>query len=719
MKKHTNILLGLVVVFVLQGCSTKRDTFLNRSYHGITAKYNILYNGNLAFEKGLKELNDNYSENFWKILPIEPLKVDESAFAEALENKLPENFEKAEEKAVKAIQKHSMIIARQQRNKQIDDAYLLLGKSRYYSKRFVPALEAFNFGIENHSKSNVHNLAKVWRAKTLIRLNNEEQAVSELKRLLKKYPDLSDAITEKAHTAIAMAYTNLDSVANVIKHLNLATRTKKNKKQAARNLYILAQLYQTRNQKDSSNLVLDKLLSLKRIPYKYKIHSKIEKIKNVTASVAAQKQIRKLIKNIDNKPYLDLLYYQLGNLQKDNDSLALKSYQKSVAKSVQLNYQKQLSYEAIADIYFNKVKFTTAGAYYDSILQIAQNTNTKRIRKIARKSKNLTQVIELETIAKTNDSILKMAAMPKEQQKQYFNNYVNRLKEKDELLAKANAKKTSAGSSLATTKKNYGSKSEKWYFYNNQAVGFGQQAFKQIWGNRPLEDNWRLSDKSVIKTVQSDEVIGTDKVDASKKYNVDYYLNSIPTDTATLQQLALERNTAYYKLGVIYKEQFNESILAASKLEKVLTYHPSEKIEIPAKYHLYKIYEKLDKIKAEKYKNDVVSNYPTSNYAKYIVNSQLVKVEDDAVVNSKYARVFKLYKQEEYDIVIAETTALLSKYQSHPIAAKLNLLKAYAIGKKGDKENFKKALELVVLNYPNTEEAKNAKEIIQMINQKK
>ena len=59
-------------------------------------------------------------------------------------------FEKAEEKAVKAIQKHSMNFEGFERNRKIDDAYLLLGKARYYSQRFIPAIEAFNYVIANY-----------------------------------------------------------------------------------------------------------------------------------------------------------------------------------------------------------------------------------------------------------------------------------------------------------------------------------------------------------------------------------------------------------------------------------------------------------------------------------------------------------------------------------------------------------------------------------------
>ena len=155
-----------------------------------------------------------------EILPIEPLKIDVLALPgmNADSDSSPQEFEKAEEKAVKAIQKHSMLIARQERNAQIDDAYLLLGKARYYSKRFVPALEAFNYILQNYPQANLINETKIWQAKTQIRLQNEEKAIENLKEIFES-EKLEKNIIEDTHTALAMAYMQTDSLNKVIYHL--------------------------------------------------------------------------------------------------------------------------------------------------------------------------------------------------------------------------------------------------------------------------------------------------------------------------------------------------------------------------------------------------------------------------------------------------------------------------------------------------------------------
>jgi len=45
--------------------------------HSLATKYNVLYNGNVAFDQAKQVLDDEYNDNFWELLPIEPLKIEE------------------------------------------------------------------------------------------------------------------------------------------------------------------------------------------------------------------------------------------------------------------------------------------------------------------------------------------------------------------------------------------------------------------------------------------------------------------------------------------------------------------------------------------------------------------------------------------------------------------------------------------------------------------
>lgn len=125
----------LVFLFLLIACSTKNNSFVSRNSHALSTKYNILYNGGIGLDKGLQSIYANNQDNFWKILPIEKMQFDEN-FSDEEKAKNPD-FELAETKATKAIQKHSMNIGGRERNSQIDEAYLMLGKARYYDQRFI------------------------------------------------------------------------------------------------------------------------------------------------------------------------------------------------------------------------------------------------------------------------------------------------------------------------------------------------------------------------------------------------------------------------------------------------------------------------------------------------------------------------------------------------------------------------------------------------------
>jgi len=689
----------------------------------------VLYNGEEALIDGLEALNYNYEENYWEILPIEPLKIDELALPGMTgdNDNSPQEFDRAEEKAVKAIQKHSMLIGREERNSQIDAAYLLLGKARYYSQRFVPAIEAFNYIIINYPSADLIDETWVWKAKTNVRLQNEELSIESLKILLEK-ESLSSKNREDANTALAMAYVEADSIQKVIKHLNLATLTHNNREQTARNLFILGQLYKNKNEIDSSNVAFQKVIDLNKAPYKYNIHAQIEQAKNVLGkeeAFAMIEELETLIKDRYNRDYLDELYYILAEITLDHDEdLALEYYKQSILSSNRNNLQKELSYESVGNLYFDKAQFSTAGAYYDSVLQISRDENTKRIRSLRRKRNNLEEVIAFEDIAQRSDSILNVVAMSDDQQLEYFKAYIARLKSEDkrkkelEEIQKVNAGNNFFGQGNTNSSR---SESGKWYFYNIQTLGYGQQEFRNVWGNRPLEDNWRLSEKMSVNLNNIAQTnVTTVETDDTQKYDLTYYFKQIPSDPVVLDSISNERNNAYYNLGIIYDEQFKETDLAISRLEKLLSFNPSETYSFPAKYQLYKIYERInEQEKAAYYKNDILVNYPESQYSKIILDpSEPLDKEEISASEAEYVKVYYEYEDEKYESVIEKSNIAIGKYQDQPIVSKFELLKAYAIGKKDGVVAFKEALDFVGSNYPYTEEGKKALEVLEIIDSK-
>ncbi len=735
--KYTKKIIFILLVFaVLYSCSTKKDTVIRRNWHSLNTKFNVLFNGKEAFNKGIKAINDNYKDDWFQQLPIEPIKFQEdkivipkynsgigAGFGDTKkeEKKASTPFGIAEEKAVKAIQKHGMNINGIERNNQIDDAYLLLGKARYYEQRFIPAIEAFNYIIASYPYANLINETKIWRAKANIRIDNEELAIESLKLLLEirkgQEENLPEEIKEQAHTALAMAYVKTDSIEKVKEHLIKATRTLKNKDQGARNLFILGQLYSAENKKDSAVLVFNKIVNFKKAPYKYKIHANIEIAKNTTndsSRVNVLDRMYALIKDRDNKTYLDELYYQTGVLHQANDStqLAVQAYNKSL-KSNGSEKQKTFTYEKLGDLHFKDSKYLTANSYYDSVLQVSTDTLNLRIRRIKRKHKNLASLINYENLISKNDSILKIASLSKTDQEAYFQKYINNLKKKDEEAAQLKLNQQAFGSSFGGNSLQSNTKG-KWYFYNSQSLNFGKTEFTKIWGNRKLADDWRWSSK--INTSNTKD--STQVNQKSTRYDLASYIKTIPTNKKVIDTLKLDRNQALYELGLIYKEQFKDTALAIKRLERVENLNPKKELILPINWHLYQIYNHQNNTaKASVYKNVILTQYPKTKFAQIIQNPNTV-IKEEVEVNElekTYKEIYYLYKDNKFEETVSKTDEILTKIQNSKLIPKFELLKAYAIGKYKDKKSYKIALEYVAVNYGNTEEGKKAKAVIKQL----
>ncbi len=700
----------------------------------MSTKYNVLFNGNNVFDEAKQQLDDTYEDNFWERLPIEPLKIEEEEIIPMpgqtiTKSTEAQGFDKSEEKAVKAIQKHSMVIDELERNKQIDEAYLLLGKSRYYSQRFIPALEAFTFAINKYPNANLFNETRIWKAKTHVRLKNEELAIRTLDLVLKSI-DLPDEEYEEAHTAMAMAYTLLDSTQHIINHLKRSTLYFADKSQSARNLFILGQIYREEKQIDSSNMVFETLSYMKKIPQKYKVHAVLERAKNYNAADSTDLTIyalHELIDNRDNRPYLDELYYQAGLISQKKDSLAYAYdfYEKSIRYNTKKPVQKSLSYEKLGDLYFDDTKFEMAGAYYDSVLQIKElDQYSKRIRKIVRKRESLNSVIFYENIVKRNDSILYLADMPEEHQKEFFQAYVEDLKARDEAEKLKNeiAAMNSGGGIVDNANNNLPSNnSGKFYFYNVQLAGLGKQQFKNSYGNRPLADFWILSQGGGAFATNTGKKQDDNLLTDESRYDVASYIKTIPTSEEAIDSIKSQRNDAYYNLGLVYKEQFKEYEMAAVDFENFLNNDPTKNLILPTKYHLFKTYANFNTELSNKYKEDIVNNYPESRYAQIIKSPKSVSnlKNDENSPEKIYKGAYICFEENDNEYALSTVNDAIDKFKGMEIEAKFELLKAFLLFRTTGEEAFKEKLNFIIINYPNTVESKHAKQVLEELKNNK
>ncbi|MSP84957.1 MAG: gliding motility protein [Flavobacteriaceae bacterium] len=744
-------LLPLAFFIFLIACSTRKDTFISRNIHALSAKDNILYNGQIALDKGVSDLKGTYKDNFWELLSIERMQVNKGELNPG-ETKNA-NFERAETKATKAIQKHSMNINGIERNSQMDEAYLLLGKTRYYDQRFIPALEAFNYILYKSPGSDKIHEAKIWREKTNMRLENDALALKNMQVILKDIK-LKNQVFADANATISQAFMNVGKKDSAIASLKLATQFTKSKEEKARYNYILAQLYEDLGYKDSAFVAYQFVIDMKRkSPRQYIIHAQAKQAQLTgfenTDSISFLKKFNKLLKERENRPFLDVLHHQMALYYDKNKKFesAKKEYNKSLKSKTGDTYTIASNYRNLADIYFNKSKYPTAGKYFDSTL-VQLNQRTREHRFIKKKRENLNDVIKYEGIANRNDSILNVVGLSDSERIAYYEKHIIKLKKEDDL------KKNLAAAVLEKEKNNpdssqkdvgnFGRKSppdangksdmippgamqgavnsgkeSDFYFYNQKSVAYGKLRFKKIWGDRAYKNNWRLSsekanvESSDIADSKEDKEGLEKKIDAKveEKYTAAFYMKEIPKNQIILDSIAKQRNFAYFQLGTIYKEKFKEYQLAANKLEQLLKNNPEERLVLPSMYNLFKIYEIINKVEALAMKERIISQYPNSRYAQILSNTN-PEIAGIDTPEKAYNKLYKLYESGDYRIAYSELEKAVDQYMGEELLSKFDLLKANTMGKLNGIIEFKKALNFVALNYPNSEEGKKAEALL-------
>lgn len=702
------IVIGVLILSIVSSCSRKKDRFLNRSWHSVNTKYNVLFNGNVALESGKNAVITAYKDNYWEILPVERLQTTDAI---VLGNKAKNpSIELAEVKAVKAIQKHGMNIKGKEKNPQIDEAYMLLGKARYFDNRFIPALEAFNYILFKYPASSNINLAKIWRAKTNLRLQNEEGAIQNLKKLI-ELEELSKYDIVEASSALAQAYITTKSLDSAITQLQVAAQLTKNNEQRGRLHFIEGQLYSTLGKKDSANLAFDKVIALnRRSPRIYMINAHLEKIKNFDPKngdkIALQDLLEDLETNRENRPFLDRIYHQIAQykLQNQSDSIAISYFNKSLRTNSEDDYLTAKNYQILGDLNFDYSEYSLAGSYYDStLLKLVENS--KPYRAIKRKRDNLEDVIYYESIAQENDSILSVVAMSDTEKETYFQSYIETLK--SEALKKA---AQSSENAFAASQNSVTKKGKSFYFYNQTTVAFGKNEFIRIWGDRALETNWRWSSKPKKSDLkQAEEIAKAAEEEQQKRFSVDYYLAQLPTQEKVLDSISKERNFAYYQLGLIYKDKFKEYKLAKDKLEQLLKQNPEERLVLPAKYNLYKLYALLDLKRLQALiKNDIIENHPDSRYAEILLNPESALSNNENSPETRYNNLYAQFELGEYQQVIEGCDIQIIRLDGDQIVPKLELLKVTAKARLFGFETYKEGLNFVALNYPSSIEGKKA-----------
>ncbi len=726
-KLLTTIVITTVVVI---GCSTKKNTVLTRAYHNLTAHYNAYFNGRDKFKTAVKNFEKNYKDDFTKILPV--FKYPDKTQGQALSSKMDEVIEKA----TKVIKFHSITTSpsrknykrskkkkdfynKKEYNKWVDDAYLLIGKAKFYKYDLMGALQAFEYVQSEYSYDPIKFDAILWKGKTQIQQGKYEDAANTLsilegeKSLRKKKKFRADL-----YATIAQNYIKQEDYKQAIRYLLKALELEKKKQKKIRYKFILAQLYeQLNNYQSASNLYA--YVAKSNAPYEMQfaaaIHQATSYVSRKGNFKSTIKLLHKMLKDEKNKEYKDQIYYAIANvyLKEKDTTNALDALKLSSSYNSNNNYQKAQTLLLIATIYYDKRDYKNAKIYYDSTVTYLNNDYPGYDNILTRKD-NLSDLIKnIETIQR-EDSLQRIAQMTEKERKKFINKIIKEVRRKKEEKRKEEAEQQQYHlyqQMQSTTTPNNANNTGKWYFYNPATVSLGKAEFKRIWGNRPLEDNWRRKNKAMGDMTNQEEATAFNPSDSLVNgvpldETIEYYMQNLPLSDSAMQASNKKIEDALYETGIIYRERFHEYNLAIQYFEQLVKRFPKSNYKLNTYYNLYQLYAlKKNKEKSNYYKSLIAKEFPNSEINKilsdpnYLANQEAQKDS----IKDLYVRTYEFFTTNRLNTTL-KAIKKYRKFNSNYLEPKFLLIESFTYAKKSEFDKMKSTLELLKQKYSGTKE---------------
>ena len=419
--KATKLLIFLALTLVISSCSTKKNNFMNRKYHRTTTKYNGYFNGNESLKVGIRKLEENYKDDFSKIIPVFKM-------GDLTKNQTTHPYmNKAIEKGSIAIQSHSMSIKGREYNKWIDDNYFMIGKAYFYKGEFDEAIKTFNYIKERYKRAPIKYDAALWLARCFSEKEDFVAAEMELDALQtdRKFPEKLD---DQLAVILADFYLKQENYILTLDELNTACKLIKKRKKKTRFYFILAQLNQKHQNYKKATIYYQKVINANP-EYEMVFNCKINKAQCVQGHSKQSEKVReellKMTKDDKNKEYLDQIYYAIAkmDLTQEDSVLAIENFKLSAEKSEFNDVQKARSFLELAKIYYAKSDYMNSSAFYDSTI-IFMDSEHKEYNQIKEKQLLLAELAGYINTINLQDSLQTLAGLSEVELSQVINKII-------------------------------------------------------------------------------------------------------------------------------------------------------------------------------------------------------------------------------------------------------------------------------------------------------
>jgi tetratricopeptide (TPR) repeat protein len=744
---RSRVLLLLSVVLIGASCSTKKNTFLTRSYHQTTARYNASFNGMDSYRSGLRRVERNYRFDYNQILPV--FLYDDPALARSVTSEMDRAIDKSSKvisrKSITARPKGSggflssrdgNFLEQAEYNRWVRRSYLLAGKSHFHKHDFVPATQAFLFIIREYSMNQVRHEAKVWLTRSHIQRERYHEAGILIDEMLKD-PEFPASLNGELYSTIADFHLKQDQLARATVNLEKALENIRHNDRKIRYTYILAQLYERTGRIAEASEYYSRVIRMNP-PYEMAFNASIN-LAGVVRSGGNETSrminiLERMLRDEKNRDYLDQVYFALGNiyLRNKDEENAMKYFKLSAASPGMNPSQKSMAYLAMGDIYFDRSDYLNAQPYYDSAVINMPPLFPGQLA-IRERSSVLNELAGNIRLFQMEDSLQKLAALSETELNRKIDEIMAWERENQamarqrEMLARQTNQFRSARVNPTARRMAETAGEGNWYFYNQSAVNFGKNEFESIWGTRRLEDNWRRSNRQVISTAEPQFAAmpgnngqqvpfnGEPDEEPVEAGSRESYLMNIPLTAEAMSASHQRLQEALFSMGAIFKDDLRDYARSAEAYRELVRRYPEGELILPALYDLHEVFRlDMNDREAENYKNHIVSNYPGSPYAAILTNPNFFVEHEQRLREAEryYEITFDLFRERKPEQVRERAGHALRTWPDSPLIPHFEYLRTLSWGTSGNIPLFKDLLGDYISLYPGTPMAEDAKQFI-------
>ena len=617
--------------FTLSSCSTEKAKWTNIQYHNVTCHYNVWWNGNESLKAGKTKLQKTAVDDYTRFIMPENVGDDEIA------RSINPEMDRAIEKGVKGIQKHSIFVKGVEHVPYIKECYLMTAYATFYKHDYVSTSNTCDILIQQFAGTHAGDEGAVLLARCMTMEKRYEEAEAALDQLVQRLAkgNFSRSQRDKLYIAMVEATVPQEKYKKAVEYIHEAIDASSDRYTKARLSFLMAQIYRHLDKRSVAAKYYDQVMSY-RPPYVLEFNATLGMASCAdlehTDIAKLERQLDDMISDKKNEEYRDQIYFAKGEMflgVKQPDK-ACDNYRRSVALATVNKAQRAQSALRMGEVQYEVFEnYDLAQRYYDTAMQCIA-ADYPRYDYIRRRHEMLSELASYTRVYERCDSLLAVASMPEAERMKLINDKIADLRRQEE-----EAKE------------------------------------------RALLEEMRNDARQQQNTLTGDP---------TDPHSVAYYLKDLPASQHALDSLDSLTSISLLNAGYIFYDGIGNIPRALECYHRLAQDYTSFPEIVQAFYMLYRIYDRQGNTpQANYYRDMVLMGFPDSDFANLIRDNEYYKelLRRSRRIEADYEQLYGEYAAHRFTTVVDLANEAEEIYPGNPALHKFRYWKGLALARTG------------------------------------